>query len=82
MSPMSSPVRIGCITSSRWLNPRSSSEKAGVPIADVHRSQLDMPPTSAQPVGNKNRKEAIVAASPITTEETVTVVLDISSEDI
>ena len=48
--------------------PQSSTEKAGVPIADVQRSQLDTPPTSAQPHGIKNRNATRRAATPANAE--------------
>ena len=44
--------------------PQSSTEKAGVPMAVVQRSQLDTPPTSAQPHGMRKKKVARRATTP------------------
>ena len=48
--------------------PQSSTEKAGLPIADVQRSQLDTSPTSPQPHGIRKRNAARKATTPANTE--------------
>lgn len=66
--PTSSPETTGIRMLRLESRPQSSTEKAGVPIADVQRSQLDTPPTSAQPHGIKKRKAPRKATTPATTE--------------
>lgn len=55
--------------------PQSDREKAGVPITVLHRSQLDIPPTSAHPVGNRNMRAPTKATTPMTTEVSLGAVL-------
>lgn len=42
-------------------HPKSSTEKAGVPITVLHRSQLETSPPSLHPEGTTNRKVATKA---------------------
>jgi len=59
---------------------KSSTEKAGVPNHDVHRSQLGTPPTSLHPLGVRNRNHPTVATTPTVTETVVRVSLFIESK--
>ena len=66
--PNSTPKTTGLRMLRLESRPQSSTEKAGVPIADVQRSQLDTPPTSAQPHGIKKKKTTRKATTPANTE--------------
>lgn len=57
-------MRSGMRMSNVLSRPRSSTEKAGRPKADVHRSQLGTPPRSSHPVGVRNRNEPMSAITP------------------
>jgi hypothetical protein len=63
---------IGGIMTSVLSKPKSSTEKAGVPIGDVHRPQLGLPP-APQPMGNRNRTYPMVTTTPVITEARVLV---------
>ena len=66
--PASSPKTTGMRALRLASRPSSSTEKAGVPIADVQRSQLETPPLSPQPQAIRNRKATRNATTPINTE--------------
>ena len=59
------PTASGMSMSNVLSTPQSVREKAGVPTGVVHRSQLDIPSTSAHPVGKRNRYPPVNAATPI-----------------
>ena len=62
--------------------PKSSTEKAGVPKNEVHRSQLGTPPWSVHPDGTRNKKATTAAMTPVITVATVLVMRSIAGETV